>query len=551
MPQPPLFVVTAGIDQGRRFECKTPVTGIGRDQTNKICLLDTEVSRRHARFVQNDTGFRIIDLNSANGTYVNGTSINESELFSGDRLQIGQTTLLFSMPTDHSDLADKISMISRRETREPSQIIHSIDHGQGSRFLNDPTHAGSPWLTQALTNLDILFQTVREVSRTLDIHQLLSTILNLIFQTVKADRGCVLLHNETTNDFSPCCVQFRDGVDTRTTINISQTIIDHVLKTGEGVLTSDALGDFSPSQSILQSGIREAICVPMQGRHNLVGLIYLDVNTPAQASTPSHQDRLTEEHLKLLIAIALVAAMAVEDTRYYKAMVQSEKLAAVGQTIAHLSHHIKNILQGIRGGSYLIDIGLKEHDELKMRQGWNTVEKNQDKIYDMVMDMLSFSTERQPALAPSQLNTIIQDVIELTQPRAEKCNTAITFSPDNALPEGLFDPDGMHRAILNLITNAIDAVESKDSGQIDITTKYLSIKTPLMEVIISDDGIGIPESRLETIFTPFASDKGARGTGLGLPVSKKIVEEHGGSISVTSTDKEGATFILQIPVKPT
>ena len=551
MPQPPLFVVTAGIDQGRRFECKTSVTGIGRDQTNNICLLDTEVSRRHARFVQNDTGFRIIDLSSANGTYVNGTSINESELFSGDRLQIGQTTLLFTTPTDHSDLADKISMISRRETREPSQIIHSIDHGQGSRLLNDPTQAGSPWLTQALTNLDILFQTVREVSRTLDIRQLLSTILNLIFQTVKADRGCVLLHNDSTNDFSPCCVQFRDGIDTRTTINISQTIIDHVLKTGEGVLTSDALGDFSPSQSILQSGIREAICVPMQGRHNLVGLIYLDVNTPTQASTPSHEDRLTEEHLKLLIAIALVAAMAVEDTRYYKAMVQSEKLVAVGQTIAHLSHHIKNILQGIRGGSYLIDIGLKEHDELKMRQGWHTVEKNQDKIYDMVMDMLSFSTERQPALVPSQLNTIIQDVIELTQPRAEKCNTAITFSPDRDLPEGLFDPDGIHRAILNLITNAIDAVESKDRGKIDISTKHLPHKTPIMEVSISDNGIGIPESRLENIFTPFASDKGARGTGLGLPVSKKIAEEHGGSISVTSGDHEGATFVLQIPVKPT
>ena len=169
----------------------------------------------------------------------------------------------------------------------------------------------------------------------------------------------------------------------------------------------------------------------------------------------------------------------------------------------------------------------------------------------MVMDMLSFSTEREPALVPSQLNTIIQDVIELTQPRAEKCNTAITFSPDKALPEGLFDPDGIHRAILNLITNAIDAVESKDSGQIDISTKHLPHKTPIMEVIISDDGIGILESRLENIFTPFASDKGARGTGLGLPVSKKIVEEHGGSISVTSGDNEGATFVLQIPVKPT
>ncbi len=83
-----------------------------------------------------------------------------------------------------------------------------------------------------------------------------------------------------------------------------------------------------------------------------------------------------------MIAIGHQAALAVEDTRYYSAMVQAERLAAVGQTIATLSHHIKNILQGIRGGSYLIEMGLSEHDESVVAKGWKIVEKNQNKISD-------------------------------------------------------------------------------------------------------------------------------------------------------------------------
>ena len=83
-----------------------------------------------------------------------------------------------------------------------------------------------------------------------------------------------------------------------------------------------------------------------------------------------------------MIAIAHQAALAVEDTRYYSAMVQAERLAAVGQTIAMLSHHIKNILQGIRGGSYLIEQGLSQHDENVVRKGWNIVEQQPGQDFD-------------------------------------------------------------------------------------------------------------------------------------------------------------------------
>ena len=189
---------------------------------------------------------------------------------------------------------------------------------------------------------------------------------------------------------------------------------------------------WNPAGSILQMGIHEAICVPMQGRYDMVGAIYIDTSTsPQQYIQKGGVAKFTEDHLKLMIAIGHQAALAVEDTRYYSAMVQAERLAAVGQTIATLSHHIKNILQGIRGGSYLIEMGLTEHDEEVMRKGWKIVEKNQNKISSLVMDMLTFSKEREPDLIVANINDTVNDVIELMNVRAEEfqVRTAIGGPP--------------------------------------------------------------------------------------------------------------------------
>ena len=194
-----------------------------------------------------------------------------------------------------------------------------------------------------------------------------------------------------------------------------------------------------PAKSIVKLGVREAICVPMQGRYNMVGVIYIDTSVTPQRMLMGEGkgNQFTEEHLRLMIAIAHQAALAVEDTSYYKAMVQAERLAAVGQTIASLSHHIKNILQGVRGGSYLIELGLGDHDKLvvdsssddekarqavdTIRKGWNIVERNQERISALVMDMLTFSKERTPEPRPAELNKIASDdefTFEMWEPDA-------------------------------------------------------------------------------------------------------------------------------------
>lgn len=251
----------------------------------------------------------------------------------------------------------------------------------------------------------------------------------------------------------------------------------------------------------------------------------------------------------LMVAIGHQSGLAIESTNFYRDKLEAERLAAVGQTIATLSHHIKNIMQGIKGGSYLVDMGLNQHDEEITRRGWGIVEKNQAKIYNLVMDMLSFSKDRDPALEPTDLNEVVGDVIELMQGRANELGVTLAWHPAEDLPTVQLDPDGIHRAVLNVVTNALDAAEGRPEALVSITTG-LDVETQQALVSVEDNGVGIPESELATIFEIFSSTKGARGTGIGLPVSDKIVREHGGKIVVTSTEGVGSRFLFQLPIRP-
>ncbi len=336
-------------------------------------------------------------------------------------------------------------------------------------------------------------------------------------------------------------------------MTISRTIVDHVRSQGQGVITADAPADdrFGPADSILDLGIREAICVPLQGRHATLGVLYVDSRATIDVSAPTGlKTRFTPDHLKLMVAIGHQAGLAIENTKLYTAKVEAERLAAVGLTIATLSHHIKNILQGLKGGGYLVEMGLNDKDEALIRRGWVIVERNQGKIFNLVMDMLSYSKDREPALEIANLNETVADVIELMQSRAEELSVALEWQPGADVPPIPIDTDGIHRAALNIVTNAIDAAEGVDGGgRVVVSTSWDTIRQ-LALVTVDDNGPGIPVESLGSIFEVFSSTKGARGTGLGLPVSQKIAREHGGSIVVESTVGHGSKFVIELPVKP-
>ena len=549
---PSLFVYQ-GQDQGTLFDLEEGTLGVGRDSSNQIQVHDTEVSRRHAEILYDGTLCKVVDLGSSNGTFVNGKRIDQTcPLVSGDRVQFGGTLLLFTDPAEATpeDLSDKIDIVTRGQMAEGSRIVRSMSQREGSEILNfDFDGAASPWLARARSNLQIMYRTALAVSHTLDIDQLLNRIMQLSFEWVEADRGCIMLLDEN-KALTPKVRRNRQGFTSSEKLAISKTILDYVMEHNEGVLTSNAREDerWDQAASIVQMGIREAICVPMQGRYDVVGVIYIDTSTSPQriVQQRGHQNKFSDEHLKLMIAIAHQAALAVEDTRYYSAMMQAERLAAMGQTIAMLSHHIKNILQGIRGGSYLIEMGLSQHDENVVRKGWNMVDRNQNKISSLVMDMLTFSKEREPEPVPSDLNQVLGEVVELVQVRANELNVALEWHPDGEIPILTFDPEGIHRAVLNIATNAVDACDEKTDGKVSISTRYIPDES-LVRILVEDNGSGIPEDEIDKVFAIFVSNKGGRGTGLGLPVSQKILKEHGGNIVVTSQLGVGSCFTIEMP----
>ena len=546
---PSLFVIQ-GRDQGKRFELREGVLGVGRDVSNFIRLQDTEVSRRHAEIRQSEDGYQWFDLGSSNGSFVNSVRVDGQPLRSGDRVQIGRTLMIYTETSDEkaSDASHDVDIIGHGDS--PSRIIRSVSQEEGSQFLAGLESSGSPWLARARSNLQIMYRTALAVSHTLDIDQLLRRIVELIFEWVEADRGCVMLIDRETDEFVPKVRRNRrDDADDR--IAISATILEYVRTHQEGVLTSDAREDdrWDPGASIVKLGVREAICVPMQGRYGMVGVIYIDTFTsPGRLlQEKKASNRFSDEHLKLMVAIAHQAALAVEDTSYYSAMLQAERLAAIGQTIAGLSHHVKNILQGIRGGSFLIEEGLKAQDWEVTDKGWRIVEKNQERISALVMDMLTFSKEREPEMVDADLNDVVRDVLELLQVRAEQAGVTLVDARTLQIPLMHFDPEGLHRAILNVVSNAIDACEEQEHARVEVVTEFLADEQNLLRILVRDNGAGIAADQLPRIFNVFVSGKGNRGTGLGLAVSQKILQEHNGEIRVESEPGEGSQFFLELP----
>lgn len=564
----PSLFVRQGRDSGTRYRLDGNTVTLGRGTSNAIQLHDTEISREHAEIARRGANFVIRDLGSSNGTFINGQQIKEHVLASGDQVQLGRTLLLYTGVTEPrvEDLADKIHIVTRHEEEDGSRIVHTMHQSEGSEILTLPDNeTSSPWLARARSNLQIMYRTALAVSHTLDIDQLLVRIMEMIFEWVDADRGCIMLKDIDTGELVPKVRRQRGETLSDERITISQTILDYVVNRNEGVLTSNAREDdrWDAAKSILRMGVREAICVPMQGRYEVVGVVYIDTSlTPQRILQQGSANKFTQEHLKLMIAIAHQAALAIEDTTHYKQMVQAERLAAVGQTIASLSHHIKNILQGVRGGSYLIEMGMKDHSKSvadgqldvaaaekavgHVRKGWNIVEKNQEKISTLVMDMLTFSKEREPVPEASNLNDLVSDVVELIKTRASEEEVELVWLPAPTMPTLMFDPESMHRAVLNIITNAIDACHDRTGGRVEVSTQY-SQEERMARVAVVDNGSGIEKEDLDKIFAVFVSRKGGRGTGLGLPVSQKILEEHGGRIRVESKVGEGSRFTLEFP----
>ena len=522
----PRLIVLAGPDSGKEFVLPAGDSSLGRSETNAMILTDPLVSRQHCEFKSHGDQFVLTDLSSGNGTLVNGSSVATATLSFGDRIAIGDTVLTFA--------ADGTA---------PSGVLRTVPVDAGSVILSRPELVGSEWLRTRLAHLGVLYEASTAVNEILDVDELLGRLLDLTMRSTDADEGLVLLADEESGEWMPRVRRTKSSRGEM--VAFSRTIVDYIRRERVGVLATDAGTDerFTGGESILRQGIREVIAVPMKGRRDVVGAILVETVASAVREPGLRSTKFSDDHLTLASALAHQAGLAVEETRYYKAMMHAEKLAAVGTAVASLSHDIKNIMHGVRFGGDLVRRGLAGNDANLLKTGWRLVECNQVRIDDLMNDMLSYSKDREPAREPTDLAKLIGDVVEEVRHRIGESNVSLSFEPCE-LSDVMCDPAGLHRAILNVLMNAFDA--AKESPEPGITLTFQGPDDRSIELIVSDTGPGVPDEMREEIFKPFVSSKGNRGTGLGLSVSRKILREHGGDL--TAESGPGGRFVFRIPL---
>jgi two-component system sensor histidine kinase AtoS len=219
---------------------------------------------------------------------------------------------------------------------------------------------------------------------------------------------------------------------------------------------------------------------------------------------------------------------------------ERSELARLGQMASVVAHEVRNPLAGIRGALEVIRArsagATSEHAVL------GDVIARLDALNQFVDDLLVFSRPKPPALMPTRLKPLLQRLVELIRGDPQFADVAIEMEGDDAVVP--LDPQRMERALLNLLTNAAQAI--KGAGTIRIR---LETTADECRVSISDSGPGLPPDTHDRIFEPFFTTK-HRGTGLGLPITKRAIEQHGGAITVESAPGAGTTVRVRLPLTP-
>jgi signal transduction histidine kinase len=545
-----VLAVIQGPDKGRKFELPDHEPQLLGRSSEALPISDNAISRRHAELTPDEGLWYIRDLHSQNGTYVNGVRIlDRTRLRVGDQIRVGQSLFVFGQ-TEPND-PDVVRVVGQ------GQVDASVERTLASAgmFLDggndDSVILAVPEpRAVAIDHLRVIYKLAALLTAgAFDRTQLLRQVMEIVFAEFTPERGCIMLAgHEALGTVIPAVVKYKDAPRDRddAKINVSRTILQHTLLKGEGVLSSNAMNDprFASGDSVQRLHIRSALCAPIRFRERTFGAIYIDSSVANYTFTP--------EQLALLNAVGQHTGLALANQDLYQQKLQSERLAVMGETVATLSHSIKNMLQGLRGGADVVEMGLKKDDLKVAKGGWQILKRNLDRIISLTMNMLAFSRQRRVEVELTPLGPIIDDVAGLLESACAMRQVAMMIDVDPEMPPIPVDAPLLHQALMNLAANAVEAVDP-GRGVVTIRASFTPASPkspPEAHLLVIDNGPGIPVSKQPWVFEPFNTTKGVKGTGLGLAVAKRVVEEHGGVITLESAEGKGATFRMVLPADP-
>ena len=513
------------------------VITIGRHPNNNISVQQEAVSRHHAKIEIRDKSFHLLDLNSSNGTFVNGKRIKSHRLRENDIVALGDVEFGYSRRPKQEREAEEeeettVSLVPQDESN--STILSTKRTDSTPLPLVETTAEDKAELIKANMRLATLYRMSDLLRDAKDRQTILERVMNLIFEVLPADRGVILFSEENQGgNFEPIIVKYRgDEPISKHSIAISRTIVERSAREKIAILSRDAMSDdrFKGSESIVMHDIRSTMCVPLIAKSKVLGVLHIDTRESVRA--------FTEADLTFLSSLANELALSLENLQMRRQMVQQERMAAIGQTITGIAHNIKNILQLTKGGAQLMDKSLQDKSLDNAKASWEIIKRGEEKIGKFVRDMLDFSRTHTKSQKSCNLNEIIQEISDSVNEELKKKNIQLELDLDNTIPERRLSEDGLYKCLMNLIINASEAIKH-DKGRILIKTE-LSADNILIEV--TDNGEGIPPDALKKLFIPFFTTKGSGGTGLGLCTTRKIIEENNGRITVDSTFGEGTSF---------
>ena len=514
-------------------EC--PVEGsvlIGRGDGCDARIEQPRVSRQHARISRVEGGYTIEDLQTSNGTMVNGHTVTKSALRDGDRIMLGACELMFVLEEGAAPQDDGVWMDAAGST-----VISTVDVRMPAAGPSDLV--GAAKVEQLKNHLNVLQEVADTACGELQIDNLLELIIDQLLQVFpQAEYAHALLlgQGEAGRDLHLTAARDRRQ---RTNVGISRTLLDIATSERRAVLAKDAESDarLGNAASIVGLNLRSMMCSPLVVGEKVLGAI--------QVNTTSADRPFTTDDLQLLATVSGQVAVAAENARLHRDLVAQQRLAAVGETISSLAHCIKNVLNGLKGGAYILDIGIQKTDAEKTTKGWQMVKRNTDFMFDLVKDMLTYCKKEVPEREATDVGDLLNDTLLMVRESASQKGVETSLTLSDEMPKVKIDATAMKRAILNLITNAVEACPV--GSHVRVTAEADGSVQQLL-IAVEDDGPGIPADLTERLFEPFFTTKGSHGTGLGLPFVKKVVEEHGGRVEVQSEPGHGATFRIWIPV---
>jgi signal transduction histidine kinase/CRP-like cAMP-binding protein len=424
--------------------------------------------------------------------------------------------------SDRGFVLNLIRMMSMRlRTSDQMVILHSERHVAALQHQIDKMHK--------------LIEASKTVNSTLDTDKLLSVILQTATATVKADRGTLYLIDEAKGELWSKVFQGKEIVEIR--LPIGSGIAGYVAATGETINIPDAYYDrrFNPDFD-KKTGYhtKTILCMPMRNRDNKVIGVFQLLN--------KLQGAFTKDDEEYIDALSVHASIAVENAQLAQEMVSNERLSAVGKMANTIIHDIKNPMGTLRVYAQVMRKKAVDEEVVKLA---DEMIRQVDRFVNMTQEILDFSRGVSAMnLQETEFSELMEMVLMFIEKDLTKRNVRLKRNMQFS-GKVLVDADKLMRAFYNIAGNAADAMP--DGGNLTVNT-FRHDDMVVTEFI--DTGIGMPPEIKAKIFEPFVTYGKKHGTGLGMAIVKKIVDDHKGTVEIDSEPGKGTSVRLFLPIVP-